>query len=94
MTGIVTLAETKEFLRVLGNSEDATIAMLIEAATEAVLEYANAYDPSQPAPARLKAAVLARVAITFDDRERLEAGTGESRMLRPFRQFDLGGGIV
>lgn len=89
MTGIVTLDEAKLFLRVTHDDEDTAIAMMIDAASEAVLEHANAYDPAEPVPARLKAAVLARVAILYDERDSVRPGEGEDRLLSPLRRMTL-----
>lgn len=89
MTEIVTLAETKAYLHVDSSAEDATIGMLIAAATEAVLEVADAWDGEGDVPNRLKLAVLARVATTFDNRASVRAGDGEDRLVLPLRKLDV-----
>lgn len=89
MADVVTLAEAKAFLRVEGDWEDATILTLIGAATEAVLAHADAYLGLDPVPNRIKAAVLARVAILFDQRDTVEAPAGEAGLLSPLRRLSL-----
>ena len=89
MAELVTLEEAKLFLRVSHDAEDTAIATMIAAATEAVLEHANAYNPAEPIPARLKAAVLARCCILYDERDSLRPGEGEDRMLSPLRRMTL-----
>lgn len=87
MTEIVTLAEAKLYLRVTSTAEDGTIALLIASATESVREAADAWDGSGEAPARLKLAVLSRVAIAYDDRGSVAAGAGEDRLIAPLREI-------
>jgi len=89
MADIVTLAEAKQFLRVTHDGDDATIALMIAAASDAVAEYADAYVAIDEAPPRLKMAVLTRVAIMFDQRDSLEAGKGERALIQPLRVLDL-----
>lgn len=91
MTELVTLAEAKSFLRVDDGGEDATIAMLIGAATEAVLTIADAWTPVEglPVPERLRLAVLARVAIAFDNRENVTAADGEFALIAPLRVLEI-----
>lgn len=85
---IVTLAEAKLWLRFTEDEidEDATITILIAAATEHVLTIAEGYDPMTPAPAALKLAVLAHVARAFSDREDgSDAPAGNMRLVQSFR---------
>lgn len=89
MADIVTLEEAKLFLRVIENDEDDTIDIMIAAATEAVRDIAEEWDGEGEAPARLKMAVLTRVAVMFDNRASVEAGAGEDRLLLPLRKLDL-----
>lgn len=84
MTDLVTLDEAKGFLRVDSTHEDATIALMIGAASEAVLAHADAFDPLAPVPFRMKVATLARVAVMFDERT-VEEPKGETRLLAPLR---------
>ena len=89
MTGIVTFEEAKLFLRVTHDDEDSVIALMIAAATEAVLEHANNHDAAGPVPARLKAAALARCCILYDERDSVRPGEGEDRLLSPLRRMTL-----
>jgi len=89
MPNIVTLAEAKLFIRVDDGDEDMTIETMIAAATEAVCDVAQAWDGAGEPPARLKLAVLSRVAIMFDTRNSVEPGNGEDRLLLPLRTVDL-----
>ncbi|WP_103729930.1 head-tail connector protein [Novosphingobium sp. HII-3] len=85
MADIVTLDEAKAWLRVLHDHEDALILLLVAAASEAVLETADGWDGTGEVPDRLKLACLARLAVAYDDRVNVSAGTGEDRLVQPFR---------
>lgn len=85
MTALVTLAEAKAYLRVDSDAEDTTIALLIAAASEAVLSAADGWNGIGEVPDRLKLAVLARVAVAFERRDTVTAGEGEDRLVQPFR---------
>jgi hypothetical protein len=89
MTDLVTLEEAKGWLRVDGTADDTTIALLIAAASEAVAETADAWDGEGDVPDRLKLAVLARVAVAFDNRGKVDPGEGEDRLVQPFRTLDV-----
>ncbi|HEX8553165.1 MAG TPA: head-tail connector protein [Sphingomonas sp.] len=82
---LVTLPEAKQFLRVDHDEEDATITLLIGAASEAVLTMADGWTITDPVPDRLKLAVLTRVAIAFDNRDSVKAGDGEVHLIGPLR---------
>jgi uncharacterized phage protein (predicted DNA packaging) len=86
---LVTLAEAKLFCRVDHDEEDTTIAMMIAAASDAVRDVATDWDGVGDPPARIKLAVLTRVAIMFDTRDSIEAGKGELPMLTPLRVLDI-----
>ena len=89
MTDLVTLAEAKTYLRMDGTAEDDTIALLIAAASDSVGELADLWDGTGDVPDRLKLAVLARVAVTFDSRTDLRAGDGEHRLIGPLHSVML-----
>lgn len=89
MTDIVTLTEAKQFLRVTHDGDDAIIALMIAAASDAVGEYADAYVAIGEAPPRLKLAVLARVAASYDNREQVPEPKGERALIQPMRVLDL-----
>ncbi|MCI4653884.1 head-tail connector protein [Sphingomonas aquatilis] len=87
---IVTLDEVKEYLRVDGDDDDATIALLIAAATEAALRLADSYDPVEEPPASLKLAILVHVARAFANREdAADVPPSAARLLSPLRQMDV-----
>lgn len=89
MPDIVTLEEAKLWTRVTGTDEDATFAILIAAATEAVADMADQWDGTGEAPARLKLAVLHRVAMGFHDREVLTPAANEGRLIGPLHSITL-----
>lgn len=89
MANIVTMEEAKAFCRVLSTDEDVIFETLIAAATDAVAEYADAWDGEGEAPARLRLAVLARVAAYFDSREMVAEAKGERMLIQPLRVLDL-----
>ncbi|MFA7586321.1 MAG: head-tail connector protein [Novosphingobium sp.] len=89
MVDLVTQAEAKLWLRVDGDDEDGTIALLIAAASESVLDVATGWDGEGDVPDRLKLACLARVAQSFDNRTSIEAGKGELPMLTPLRTLEV-----
>jgi hypothetical protein len=89
MTALVSLDEAKLWLRVMHDEEDTTIGLLIGAASEAVLEMADGWTPGAPAPERLRLAVLARVAIAFDNREKVTGADGEAQLIGPLRMLEV-----
>lgn len=89
MTALVTIEEAKEWLRVDGDDEDATIALLIGAASDAVMEIADVWLLTPDVPDRLKLATLARVAIAFDNRDTVTGADGEMHLVGPFRLLGL-----
>ena len=85
MTDLVTLAEAKAYCRYETDDEDATFAILIAAASDHVRDVADRWDGAGEIPARLKLAVLARVAEAFDNREAMPEGKHELRTLYNLR---------
>lgn len=88
MADLVDLDEAKAFLRVEGDDEDATIMLMIAAASDAVRDVASDWDGTGDTPARVKLAVLGRVASMFDARDNMDAAKGEDRLLLPLRSLD------
>lgn len=89
MPEIVTLAEAKQHCRILHDDEDAILRTYLDAATEAVLDTADAWDRTAEPPARLKLAVLARAAEAFESRERVPEAPQELRFLSPLRRLSV-----
>ena len=89
MADLVTLAEAREYVRVDGTQDDGTLAILIAAASDAVADYADGWDGTGDVPARIKLAVLARVAAGYDNRETLTEAKGEHSLVLPYRVLDL-----
>lgn len=87
---IITLAEVKEWLRVDSDHEDDTLAILIAAATEDALDYADTWDSGTEPPARLKLAVLAHIAQAWEgDRLKVAAPDTSQLLARPYRTLDV-----
>ena len=89
MTDLVTHAEAKEYCRIEGTADDDTLAILIAAASDAVAEQADAWDGTGDVPPRLKLAVLARIAESYDNREQVPAARNERGLIQPLRVLDL-----
>lgn len=89
MADIVTLDEAKAWLRVSGDDEDSTIALLIASASDSVSEMADLWDRTGDVPNRLKLAVLARIAVAFDTRTDIRAGLGEDRLIAPLHFIEI-----
>lgn len=85
---IITLAEAKAYLRVDHDGEDATIQTLIDAACEAAVDYADAWDAATDAPARLRLAVLGHVARAFDARDDVDVPAASQGLARPLRTIE------
>lgn len=85
---IVTLNEAKAWLRVDADDENATIQSLIDAATEAALEYADAFDPTAEPSPRMKLAILAHVSNAFRNRENPEAPGASKSLIQHLRVMD------
>lgn len=87
---LVTLTEVKLFLRIDADEEDALLAMLIGAATEAALDIADRWDRNTETPDRLKLAVLAHVARSYSNREDgADAPPSAARLIEPLRTLDI-----
>ena len=89
MSDLVTLAEAKAHCRVLDEDEDDLFALYIATASEAVRDIATDWDGTGDVPARIKLAVLSRVAIMFEGRDIAEGAKGEDRLLLPLRKLEV-----
>jgi len=88
MVDLVSLDEAKMFIRVEHTDDDAMIAMMITAASDAVTDVATGWDGEGVVPDRMKLAVLARVGQLYDKMS-LEGGKGELAMLTPLRTLEV-----
>ncbi|OJY68612.1 MAG: hypothetical protein BGP16_05030 [Sphingobium sp. 66-54] len=99
LPALVTLDEAKAHLHLDDDFEDPLLQLMIVAASDAVRDVATAYNgagdeaasfgDTGEVPARLKLAVLTRVAIMFGNRSSQEAGAGELSMLTPLRVLEV-----
>ncbi len=89
MADLVTVAEAKAWVRVEGTQDDGLLATLIAAASDAVADYADAWGGIGDVPARIKLAVLARVAAAYDERETISEAKGERNLVLAYRTLDL-----
>lgn len=65
---ILTLEETKQFLRVLHDEDDALIEGLIVTATETALAHADGLADTDPMPESVRTSALLHVCRLYDDR--------------------------
>ena len=87
---IVTLQEAKLFCRVDGDAEDGIFAVLIGAASDAVVDVADGWTPGSPAPDRIKLAVLAHVAQAYDQRQDgVDMPAAAGRLVFPYRKLGI-----
>ncbi|KQN08150.1 head-tail connector protein [Sphingomonas sp. Leaf28] len=93
---IVSLEEAKLFVRVDHDHEDSLFEVIIQAATDAVLEYADDWKPrddwlpGDEVPARIRLAILCQIATAYDERQD-GADTPEAalRLIRPLRRLSV-----
>lgn len=65
---IITLAETKAFIRVDDDDDDALIQHLIATATETALAHADGLEEGDTIPESVRTSALLHVARLYDDR--------------------------
>ncbi|OYY70350.1 head-tail connector protein [Sphingomonas sp. 28-63-12] len=87
---IVTLYQTKEFLRVIADDEDGMIMDLIVAATEAVLTVADGFNPEGEPSARIRLAIMTHVAQAYLNREDgADLPKSAARLVHPLRSLTV-----
>ena len=86
---LVSLCVAKAHLNIIHDDDDALIETYLRAASDAVRDVATDWDGEGDVPDRIKLAVLARVAVMFDNRSSLEPGKGELPLLTPLRTLEL-----
>lgn len=89
MRMIVTLDEAKLYILVDSDWDDRQIEVMIQAASEAAMAVANAWDGTGEPPARPKMAVLSHVAAFYCDREGIAPPAGAAVLLAPLRNLDV-----
>ncbi|MFG1371113.1 head-tail connector protein [Xanthobacter oligotrophicus] len=89
MADLVTVEEARAYLQLTHGFTDPSLALLITAASEAVLDIATDWDGEGEPPARLKLAVLQRVVIAFENRGSVEGPSGEEALLLPLRTLEV-----
>ena len=87
---MTTLQQAKDHLRVDGDDEDTLIESMIDAATQAALDYLNLDAIPDPVPAPVEAAILLQVGDLYENRERqtdrqLFTSQTYERLLAPYR---------
>lgn len=88
---IVCIEEAKLFVRVDHDVEDGLFFDLIDAATEAVLEYADGWVPDEDnVPARIKLAILCHVARAYSERQDgADIPEAAARLVKPMRRLSI-----
>lgn len=84
---IVTLEEAKLFCRIDHDIEDPLVTLLIAAATDAVIEYADLWLSDE---ARIKLAILCHVARIYDERQDgADLPEAAARLIHPLRRLSV-----
>ena len=86
---ILTLEETKAFIRVDGGYDDAVIASLILTATETALAHADGLEQGDPIPESVRTSALLHVARLYDDREREAVPQAAATLANRYRKRDV-----
>lgn len=88
---LVSLEEAKLHLSIMDHQQDwdQLLYLYIAAASDSVRDVATDWDGTGEAPARIKLAVLARVAAQFLNREEIPEAKGELPMLTPLRTLEI-----
>lgn len=89
MTPLLSLAETKLFLRVDDDEEDTLIAGLILTATETVLAHADGLLEDDTVPESVRTSALLHVARLYDNREEGAAPVASVSLANRYRKWDV-----
>lgn len=85
---ILTLAETKQFLRVLHDEDDALIEGLILTATETALAHADGLGETDAIPESVRTSALLHVCHLYDDRHS-EAPPAAATLANRYRDWSV-----
>lgn len=86
---ILTLAETKEFLRVLHNEEDTLITGLILTATETALAHADGLAETDAIPESVRTSALLHVCRLYDDRHSEAPPAAAATLANRYRDWSV-----
>ena len=89
MTPLLSLAETKLFLRVDDDEEDTLIAGLILTATETALAHADGLLEGDAVPESVRTSALLHVARLYDNREEGAAPVASVSLANRYRKWDV-----
>lgn len=89
MTPLLSLAETKLFLRVDNDEEDTLIAGLILTAAETVLAHADGLLEGDTVPESVRTSALLHVARLYDNREEGAAPVASVSLANRYRKWDV-----
>lgn len=89
MTGIITLEETKAFLRVDYSEEDELLLQLIGTASESALAHADGLTAGDVVPESVRTAALIHVARLFDTRHNEDQPPASLALANRYRKWDV-----
>ncbi|PZN99849.1 MAG: phage gp6-like head-tail connector protein [Alphaproteobacteria bacterium] len=86
---ILTLDETKLFLRILHDDEDTVIAGLIQTATETAMAHADGLLPEDEIPESVRTSALLHVCRLYDDRHTEAPPQAAATLANRYRKWDV-----
>jgi hypothetical protein len=86
---IITLTETKAFLRVEHHEEDALIDGLILTATETALAHADGLSEDDEVPESVRTSALLHVSRLYDDRQSEQSPQASATLANRYRKWDV-----
>lgn len=86
---IITLDETKDFLRVDSNHEDQLIGSLILTASETAMAHADGLVDGDEIPESVRTAALLHVSRLFDDRRSEDPPEASATLANRYRKWDV-----